>query len=317
MDAAELIAPVVPDLPDEVDVICRHRELKVGISVEPYPPFVFPVVHTTQGSQVTGFDLELVQQIAAGLSKHCNGSAIVAVPHVVHFRDLFRLLTEGQLDLFVSSVAYNVPHLKSAGLAYSAPYYDPTGLSGMARGPEVVEQVQSALSRSGKGSLERRRKALDGLIVAVQEGRSAHFYAQANLKGVRLLACDSLAAALQAHDPPVDVILGKQPVLDFILKREPKGKSWRPLVLEDGRPFLLNRELFTVVMSERSFHLHWLVNDLLFELEESGRLAAMQRRWFEEEYAFIDRATSEGLLAVVPPSVDPSSPGRCHWTQSQ
>jgi polar amino acid transport system substrate-binding protein len=316
IDAAELITPV-PELSDEVDVICRHRQLQVGISVEPYPPFVFPVVQTTQAPSVTGLDLELIQHLAAGLSKHCGGKPIVAVPHVVHFRDLFRLLTDGQLDLFVSSVAYNVPHLKSAGLAYSAPYYPATGLSGITQRSEVIEQVQAALRRSAPdtGALEQRRKALDGLIVAVQEGRSAHFYAVANLKGARLLLCDSLAAAWQNHDPSVDVILGKQPVLDFLRKQENTLKSWQPLVLTDGRPFLLNREIFTVVMSERSFHLHWLVNDLLFELEESGRLDAIQRRWFDEEYAFADRAISEGLLAVVPPSVDPSASGRCHWAQ--
>jgi hypothetical protein len=124
-----------------------------------------------------------------------------------------------------------------------------------------------------------------------------------------------LAGAWRNQDPPVDVILGKQPVLDFLLRREEELKHWRPVVLEDGRPFLLNREFFTVVMSERSFRLHWLVNDRLFELEESGRLAAMQRRWFEDDYRFAERAASEGLPAVVPPSIDPAAPSRCHWAK--
>jgi len=318
IDAAELVVPV-PALSDGVDVVCRHRQLQVGISVEPYPPFVFPVVQIPQGLSVTGLDLELVQHLGAAVSTYCGGTPIVVVPHVVHFRDLFRLLTEGQLDLFVSSVAYNVPHMKSAWLAYSAPYYPASGLSAIARRSDVVEHVRAALSRSAAdaGVLERRRKALDGLIVAVQEGRSAHFYAAANLKGARLLLCDSLTGAWQQQDPEVDIILGKEPVLNFLLTREDQLKDWRPVMLEDGNPFLLNREFFTVVMSERSFRLHWLVNDLLFELEESGRLAAMQRRWFEQDYRFAERAASEGLSAVIPPSVNPTAPSRCHWAQPQ
>jgi polar amino acid transport system substrate-binding protein len=316
IDAAELLT-AVPEVSDGVDVVCRHGRLHVGISVEPYPPFVFPVVKRPEGPVVTGLDLELVQQLGMVLSAYCGGKPVAVVPHVVHFRDLFRLLTEGQLDLFVSSVAYNVPHLRSAGLAYSAPYYPPSGLGAIARRPEVVEQVQAAMAHPAaqSGTLARRRQALEGLIVAVQEGRSAHFYAAENLKGARLLLCDSLAGAWQHADPPVDIILGKQPVLDFLLKREESLQPWQPVVLTDGSPFLLNREFFTVVMSERSFRLHWLVNDLLFELEVSGRLAAMQRRWFDDDYRVADRARTEGLPAVVPPSVDPSAASRCHWAQ--
>jgi ABC-type amino acid transport substrate-binding protein len=316
IDAAELVT-TMPEPSDGVDVVCRHGRLHVGISVEAYPPFVFAVVKRPDGPAVTGLDLELVQQLGSVLSKQCGGKSIIVVPHVVHFRDLFRLLTEGHLDLFVSSVAYNVPHLKSAGLAYSAPYYPGSGLTAVARRQELVEQIQAALAGppTENGTLERRRQALNGMIVAVQEGRSAHFYAAANLKGARLLLCDSLAGAWQQQDPPVDIILGKQPVLDFLLKREEPLRSWRPVLLSDGRPFLLNREYFTVVMSEKSFRLHWLVNDLLFELEESGRLATMQRRWFDEDYRLSDRAAAEGLPAVVPASVDPSAPSRCHWAQ--
>lgn len=317
IDAAELLTSV-PNPSDGVDVVCRHGRLHVGISVEPYPPFVFPVVQGSQGMSVTGFDIELVQQLGAALSNYCGGKSVVVVPHVVHFRDLFRLLTEGHLDLFVSSVAYNVPHLKSAGLAYSAPYYPGSGLGAIARGPAVVDHVQAALAHPAANgeALELRRKALDGLTVAVQEGRSAHFYAAANLKGARLLVCDSLAGAWQQQDPPVDIILGKLPVLDFLLKHEMSLEQWRPVVLKDGRPFLLNREFFTVVMSEKSFRLHWLVNDVLFELEESGKLAAMRRHWFDENYRFTERAVVEGLPAVVLPSVDPSAPSRCHLAQA-
>jgi polar amino acid transport system substrate-binding protein len=317
MDAAQLVRTVVPGPSDELDVICEHGRLQVGIAIEAFPPFVFPVIWTDQGPRVTGLDIELVQEITRAFSRHCGGSTVTAVPHMVHFRDLFRLLTEGHLDLFVSSVSYNVPHLTASGLGYSTPYYYDAGISGITRRPEVVEQVRAALSQpaADAGLLAARKGALTGLIVAVQEGRSPHLYAEANLKGIRLLLCDTLAAALQFRDPAVDVILGKQPILDYILRKERTMKKWQPLVLENGQPFLLNRELFTVVMAENSFRLQWLVNDVLFELEESGRLAAMRRRWLDEDYVFHERATSEGLLSDMPQSLSPYVAGRCHWAE--
>lgn len=319
IDATKLLKPLVPDLSDELDVICRHGRLQVGIAVEAFPPFVFPVVWTDQGPMVTGLDIELVREITGALSRHCGGSPVTAVPHMVHYRDLFRLLAEGHLDLFVSSVSYNVPHLSASGLGYSTPYYYDAGISGIARRPEVVEQVRAALRQAAEsGDLVAARKgALTGLIVAVQEGRSPHLYAEANLQGIRLLLCDTLAAALQSRDPVVDVILGKQPVLDFIVRRERSWKKWQPLVLENGRPFLLNRELFTVVMAEDNYRIQWLVNDLLFQLEESGRLTAMRRHWFEEDYVFQERATSEGLLSDMPESLKTYVAGRCHWAPQE
>lgn len=316
-DAAGLLKPVVPDLSDELDVICRHQRLQVGIAVEAFPPFVFPVVWTDQGPRVTGLDIELVQEIAGALSRHCGGPPITTVPHMVHFRDLFRLLTEGHLDLFVSSVSYNVPHITASGLGFSTPYYYDAGISAITRRPEVVEQIRVALRQlaDGEDPVAARKKALTGLIVAVQEGRSPHLYAEANLKGIRLLLCDTLAAALQFRDPAADVILGKEPILDFIVRRERSWKRWQPLVLENGRPFLLNRELYTVVMAEGNYRLQWLVNDVLFQLEESGRLAAIRRRWFEEDYVFHERAVNEGLLSDMPETLKTYVAGRCHWAQ--
>jgi ABC-type amino acid transport substrate-binding protein len=313
LDAVQLINPLVPTLSDELDVICQHRRLQVGIAVEPFPPFVFPVVWADQGPRVTGLDIELVQEITAALSKRCGGQPVTAVSHLVHFRELFILLTEGHLDLFVSSVGYNVPHPSGTGLAYSTPYYYDGGIGAAARRPEVIEQVRAALRQpSADGDfLAQRKGALAGLAVAAQENRSPYLYAETNLTGIRLVACDTLLAAFDLQDPPVDVILGKHPSLDFYIKRD--RPDWQTLVLEDGQPFLLTRELFTVVMSEGSYRLQELVNDVLFELEQSGRLTAMRRRWFDGDYAYPQRAASEGLLSTAEKGVKENEHGRCRW----
>jgi len=317
MDAVQLIQPVVPDLPDELDIICRHRRLQVGIAVEPFPPFVFPAVWTDEGPWVTGLDVELVQTITAALSEHCGGPSVTPVVHLVHVRDLFLLLTEGKLDLFVSALTYNVAHPTATGLGFSTPYYYDAGIGGVTRRAEVVGQVRAALRQSSANgqTLATRKGALAGLTVAVQEGRSPHLYATANLKGVRLVVCDTLLAAFESRDPPVDVILGKQPILDFMIKRDRQG--WQPLVLENGQLFLLTRELFTVVMAEKNFRLQSLVNDLLFELEQSGRLAEMRRRWFEEDYTYPQRALSEGLLSTASKAFHENEQGMCRWARER
>lgn len=315
MDAIQLIQPVVLGLPNEVDVICRHQRVQVGIAVEAFPPFVFPVVWTDQGPWVTGLDVELVRTITAAVSKHCGGTPVTPVVHLVHVRDLFLLLNEGKIDFFVSALAYNVAHPTATGLGFSTPYFYDAGIGGVTKRPEVVERVRAALHQSSADGdiLTARKGALAGLIVAAQESRSPYLYAQANLKDIRLVACDTLSAAFESQDPPVDVILGKQPILDFVIRHY--RPDWQALVLENGQPFLLTHELFTVVMAENSFRLQWLVNDLLFQLEQSGRLAAMHRRWFEEDYTYIQRATSEGLLSTAVKDIQANGEGRCRWTR--
>jgi polar amino acid transport system substrate-binding protein len=314
-DAAALLKPVGAELYDELDWICQHRRLQVGIAVEPFPPFVFPAVWSEQGPWVTGMDVEVVQAITTALSKHCGGAPVTPVLHLVQFRDLFVLLTEGRLDMFVSAVAYNTPHPTAAGLGFSTPYYYDAGIGGVTRRPEVVERARATLGETSteEGLLLARKKALTGLTVAVQEGRSPHRYAEAELKEVRLVVCDTLVAALESRDPPVDVVLGKQPIMNFILKRGHQG--WQPLLLENGEPFLLTRELFTVVMAENTFRLQSLVNDLLFELEQTGRLEAMRHRWFDEDYDYAQRAISEGLLSTAEKGVKGNEYGRCRWAR--
>lgn len=308
MDAAELVRPIVPDLPNELDLICRHRQVQVGIADEPFPPFVFPAFPTNEGPKITGLDIDLVERISAALSAHC-GHPVVTKYSVVPFRDLFMKLTEGKLDLFVSGMAANVPHLTATGLGYSTPYFTDTGIIGMARGSRVAEQVRVALRRTSQGdSLEARKASLAGLTIAVQGGRSPYLYAMARLKDVQLVVCDTLAAAL-ASDPPVDLILGKAPFVDYLPRQE--HREWRPLLLEDGQLFFLSRENYAIAMGESSYGLRWLVNDVLYDLELSGRLDEMRRNWVNPDYAYSRRARGEGVLCPACRTIQPREPGRC------
>ena len=74
---------------------------------------------------------------------------------------------------------------------------------------------------------------------------------------------------------------------------------------------MLVREQYVIVVAETKYQLRWLVNDVLWELEESGRLADMRRRWLDPDYA----DSAETLRDAVPcPECKESrvrSPGSC------
>jgi len=310
MDAAQLIRPVFAD---EVDAICARQQLQVGMAIEPRQPFVFPAIWTDEGSRITGLDIELVREITATLSAVCGGRAVRPVVRLVHFRDLFVELNEGKVNLFLSAVAGNVPLPVRAGLAYSTPYFYDGGLGLIAKRPDVVSRLRDRLRPAADRLVTPPtvRTALAGLSVAVQEGTSAQLYAEAHLKDSRLVLCDSLPAAFESLDPSVDVILSKEPILSFITGRV--RRDWQVLGIEPGKTLLLNREHYGVVMAEESYRLRRLVNDVLFQLDASGRLAEMRRRWLLDSYAFPRRAAAEGLPFAVEKMVAQQYQGECRW----
>lgn len=54
------------------------------------------------------------------------------------------------------------------------------------------------------------------------------------------MLCDSLPAAFESQNPPIDLILGKQPVLDYTVRRV--RKDWHLIMLDGGKPLVLTRE---------------------------------------------------------------------------
>ncbi len=153
-------------------------------------------------------------------------------------------------------------------------------------------------SRTGKwDTLAAVQEGFAGLTVAVQKGRSSHLYAKANLKRIRMVICDSLPASIETKDPNIDVILTNHSILEYVTKRV--WQDWRLLTQIDGTPLLLTHEDLSIVTSDEHRQLQWFLNNLLFRLEESGRLKHMRRRWVDAEYAPTRRATTEGLPLEV------------------
>ncbi|MEK7235402.1 MAG: transporter substrate-binding domain-containing protein, partial [Nitrospirota bacterium] len=250
VDAVQLVWPIATN---ELDAICARGQVRVGMAVEPFQPFVFPAIYTDEGLRVTGLDVELVREITAALSQRCsNTKPIVPTLHLIRFRNLFLELTEGNLDLFVSSISANVPAPGRIGLAYSNPYFDAGGIGGITARPDVAERIGANIRRSSESAADGNTmtSAFSGLTVAVQEGTSAQFYAEANLTGISLVLCDSLPAAFESQNPPIDVILGKQPVLDYTVRRV--RKDWQLIKLASGKPLLLTHEHYAIVTDEES-----------------------------------------------------------------
>lgn len=308
-DAVEMVHPLTRD---EISTICARGQLRVGISVEPFRPFVFPAVYTDEGVRVTGLDVELIQEVADSLTKYCGGQkSIVPTLHLVRYRDLFIEMNEGHLDLFVSSVGGNLPGARPIGLWYSIPYFHDGGIGAMIQKPEVAERVWAQFRKQGGNSdtLAAIQEGLSGLTVAVQKGRTSQLYAEANLRNMRLLICDSLPAAVETKDPRIDVILSNHSILDYVTKHV--WPDWYLLTRKDGTPLVLTQDHFSIVTAEENRHLQWFLNNLLYRLEESGRLAQMRRRWLEEDYAPTRRATAEGLPFEVSKVPEHYDQGQC------
>jgi len=308
-DAVELIHPLTRD---ELSTICAHGQIRVGISVEPFRPFVFSAVYTDEGVRVTGLDVELIREVADALTVHCGGQQpIVPTLHLTRFRDLFIELNEGHFDLFVSSFSGNVPGGTPSGLWLSIPYFHGGGVSAMTHDPEIAEKIRTQFRKQAgrPDTLAAIREGLSGLTVAVQNRRTAHLYAEANLRDSRLLVCDSLPAAVETKDPHIDVILTDYPILQYVTKRV--WPDWRLLERPDGSPLILSQESFSIVTVEEKRRLQWFLNNLLYRLEESGRLAQMRRRWLEEAYAPTRRATAEGLPLEVSKVPEHYDQGQC------
>ena len=71
--------------------------------------------------------------------------------------------------------------------------------------------------------------------------------------------------------------------------------QWTVVTLDGRQPLLLTHENFSIVVREDRLHLLWFLNNLLFQLEESGELRRLRTRWLDEDYDADLRAGDEGL----------------------
>ena len=279
------------------DAVCSRENLAIALSAGPYPPFVFPVFETARGPRVTGFDIDLVRAVERELQDHCGRSIPPAV-RLVPFLELFALMQERKIDLFISATPANVAGAGRGGLAYTLPYYSTGGLTVVARTPEIADVIRRRLTATGvraHASLTRL-EAMSGFRMAVVDGSSGAAYAAANATTDRFVVCNTLTAAFHAESSvgePADLIIGSSPVLTSMARRH--LHEWTVVTLDGDQPLLLTHENFSIVVREDRLHLLWFLNNLLFKLEESGELERLRQHWLAEEYDAGLRAADQGL----------------------
>jgi ABC-type amino acid transport substrate-binding protein len=254
-------------------------------------------VRTEQGTRVTGLDIQLVQELVRRLNQYCGDRLVKSVIRLVPSRDLFALVHEGTVDLFISAMPPDVPSPGLAGFAYSIPYLSHGGLALSTNRPEVMEEIHRKLHSQDNPSVGMAvtTRVLSGMRIAVQDGSSAERYVRANVPDATLLVCNSLQSAFESDrwsPRHIDLVMASYPVLDFIQRRVNKG--WQVIRWEQGKPFMLTHETYTIVIAGNRYRFRWFVNDVLFELQESGQLEQIQKRWLEEQYTYRERAVSEG-----------------------
>jgi len=279
------------------DAVCSRESLEIALSAGPYPPFVFPVMNAAGGPRVTGFDIDLIRAIERELQQHC-AKPIRPVVRLVPFLELFALMQERKVDLFISATPANVAGAGRGGLAYTLPYFSTGGLTVVARTPKIADVIRQRLSSKGvlvHASLARL-EAMSGFRIAVVDGSSGAAYAAANSTTDRFVVCNTLTAAFHAETSvgqPADLIIGSSPVLTAMARRH--LHDWALVTLDGNQPLLLTHENFSIVVREDRLHLLWFLNNLLFKLEESGELRQLRSRWLDEEYDAGLRAVEEGL----------------------
>lgn len=279
------------------DAVCSRENLEIALSAGPYPPFVFPVMQTAEGPRVTGFDIDLIRAVERELQDHC-GKAIHPAIRLVPFLELFALMQERKVDLFISATPANVAGAGRGGLTYTLPYFSTGGLTVVARTPDIADVIRQRLAAKGvpvHASLSRL-EAMSGFRMAVVDGSSGAAYAAANATTDRFIVCNTLTAAFHAETSvgePADLIVGSSPVLTSMAHRH--LHEWTVVTLDGKQPLLLTHENFSIVVREDRLHLLWFLNNVLFKLEESGELERLRRRWLQEDYDAGQRAANEGL----------------------
>ena len=258
----------------ELSAICSKGQVRVGISVEPFRPFVFPAVYTDEGVRVTGLDVELIREVADALTTYCGGqNPIVPTLHLTRFHDLFIEMIEGTARSCLSQLTVGISlaqDLQACGIQFRI---------FITMASEPLSKSQKWLREYGRSfekqagnpdTLAAIQAGLSGLTVAAQKGTTSSLYAEANLLNVRLLICDSLPASVETKDPHIDVILSKHSILDYVTNHV--WPDWHLLTRNDGAPLLLTQENFSVVTVEENRRLQWFLNNLLYRLDETGRL---------------------------------------------
>lgn len=209
----------------------------------PYEPFQFQ-----QDGEIVGFDVKLGDEIAAELGVE---QQIIDTP----FEGIQsgEALNAGQCDL--AAAGMTITEVREENLDFSDPYFEAT-------------QALIAPAGSGLDSFE----ALQGMRLAIQAGTTGAQYATENGEGVELVTYEDLGLLLAAVETgQVDAGINDNGVLlDFVQNNEEFEVTTE---FDTG-------EQYGIGVATGNTELLEVVNEVLAEVQESGRYDEIYEEWF-------------------------------------
>jgi polar amino acid transport system substrate-binding protein len=242
--APALIAQAGPVL----DRIQKNGVLVVGTSGA-YPPLTAKAIN----GEFIGYEMDLARYLAAALKVKLQ---IKEIP----FSDLLPALEKGEVDLVLDG--FTITPARNARVMFAGPH--------LVAGQSLLTSKEMAISLQGPASLNQ-----PSITVAAAKGTTGEMAVKELLPKADYVPVDSQEAALKL------LLKGKVKavVADFPFCAVASFRYKDKNIIATDKPFTF--EPLGIAMSQSDPLLHNLVQNFLLLLQGSGRLEAMQNRWFK------------------------------------
>jgi polar amino acid transport system substrate-binding protein len=235
--------------------------LTVGSDI-PYPPFEFE-----EGGELTGFDVEIVREIADRLGLENPDEAWISTD----FGTIFQQLAAGsQFDIVAAAVTGYAPDgspaaetvaERTAVVDFTVPFYP--SLQSLTVDSEASPDITSVDSLP------------EGARVGVQRATTGAFYAEENLTGAELVSFEKapqMYQQLQAGQ--LDAVFNDLPVTVDSIKDKPGLEIVEQV--ETG-------EEYAIAVSKDNPELTDAINGILEEMFDDGSFAEIYTKYFPEQ----------------------------------
>jgi polar amino acid transport system substrate-binding protein len=221
-------------------------------SAFPDPPFEF-----IDGDTPCGFDLELMQAIAAELSLKCQ-----IVPYTgENFNDIFRGLAAGTWDCVASGATITSDRERMA--AFCTPY--------IRSGQSLVCNIEATPQVCSIGDLQ-------GMTIGVQHGNTSEPVAhrlknEGRIAEVRTYAYHDIALMLDdLAAGKIGAVMKLAPVMHWLIRNRPVLR-----VVQEG----ITEEALAVSVRLENMDLLHAINDAQRRLVDNGALPGLVKKWLQ------------------------------------
>ncbi|MEO1144962.1 MAG: ABC transporter substrate-binding protein [Cyanobacteria bacterium J06638_22] len=234
--------------------------LKVGLNVGNVP-----WQYEDEQGNFVGFEVDLVKLIAARLERPIEFVELL-------FTELFPAVLSGRVDLAISSIT--ITEERMATVDFAQPYYD-------------SDQSLTVLAGSAIRSLEGMR----GKVVAVSSATTGDAWVQEHMEEygfIDIMRYESITAAMmELKAGKYDGYISDFPSQWYYANNHPEVVVVQRIPTEEQYS----------MMFAKGEPLRDEVNALITQLKESGQIAEIHRRWFDEAP---DPNTSTVQVADIP-----------------